>query len=90
MKRVTLLDNAGGNALGWTPDDVASLFAISEPTISDVHSAFPIINVLPLGGDYDCFIDNVLVGSFLVFCNSPPGDGAQLHYVIENLPPHIP
>jgi hypothetical protein len=31
MKRVTLLDNAAGNAQGWNPDGGTQMFEITEP-----------------------------------------------------------
>ena len=33
MKKVTLLDDAAGNALGWNPDGVTTIFKITEPNI---------------------------------------------------------
>ncbi|MGC1134216.1 MAG: hypothetical protein WA941_15425 [Nitrososphaeraceae archaeon] len=39
MKRVTLLDNAAGNALGWNPDGGTQVFEISEPN-ADVDTSY--------------------------------------------------
>src|SRR5687767_11221297 len=44
MKRVTLNDDAAGNALGWKPDGVINGFFIFEPLISsDQNEPFFIV-----------------------------------------------
>ena len=49
MKRVTLLYNPAGNALGWDPDNVDASFIISEPAISSDNSASISIEVRDQG-----------------------------------------
>ena len=92
MKRVTLLDNPAGNALGWNPDNVDQQFTISEPAISSTDSAFISIEVDGAGEFYDCDVlthSLVTPKTFLVGCMNPVDGGSKLHYVVENLPPHV-
>jgi hypothetical protein len=89
MKRVTLLDNAAANALGWNPNGVTTAFTITEPAVSGVNSAYITASV-QLGGAPDCRVTGQFGGGFLLVCDAPPGDFAELHYVVENLPSHVP
>jgi hypothetical protein len=94
MKRVTLIDDPGGHAVGWDPDGAITIFSISEPAISSdldnsfftahVHFSNPGIGALCGIVDYD----NV-AKEFKVRCTSAPADGDELHYVVGNLPEHV-
>lgn len=91
MKRVTLLDNAAGNALGWNPDGEPSTinFAVTEPAISISHDQSYVTAFVKFGGAFpDCVVTSVGGGEFELTCQNPPPDGAELHYVVENLPAH--
>jgi hypothetical protein len=93
MKRVTLLDNPAGNALGWDPDNVDQSFTISEPAISSDNSAFISIEVRDQPGAHsscDVVDHSATTKTFSIECEQPVDGGIQLHYVVENLPPHVP
>jgi hypothetical protein len=94
MKRVRVLDDAAGHAVGWDPDDVETSFTISEPALTCVIPgvcSFISIFVLGLGScqviDFRADIDP---HRFQILCSSAPIGGSQLHYVVENLPLHQP
>jgi hypothetical protein len=92
MKRITLLDNPAGNALGWTHDNVDTSFTISEPARSSDNSVF--IDIVADGGGgefYECDVMHLSAAkTSTVTCISPVDGGSKLHYVVENLPPHVP
>jgi hypothetical protein len=96
MKRVTLQDNAAGNALGWNPNGVSTLFTISESAIVMHDEVFFIIEVRegPVVFSHpDCGVatHSAEEETFTVACAaSAPSDGSELHYVVGNLPPHVP
>lgn len=90
MKRVTIFDTAGGNAVGWNPDGVQTIFSITTEDIDseeslvtvNVHSnTFAICNVFDT--------DNGTPGAIDIACTSAPSEGSSLHYVISNLPEHL-
>lgn len=87
MKRVTLLDNAGGNAQGWNPTGGLADFTITEPAVVSKDTSFVTIWVsqqTPV-----CRVYDQDVSGFIVRCDPAPTDGAELQYVIENLPAHV-
>jgi hypothetical protein len=88
MKRVTLVDGAAGNALGWNPDGAETIFSISEPAVSGLTSAFITVQVRSTNTNFDCEATNQAFGTFTVNCTLAPPNDTELHYVVENLPPH--
>ncbi len=96
MKRVTLQDNAAGNALGWNPDGVQTNFGIEEDRHfgGDSTMVSIIVESLPLGStNHLCDPVNVAsdaVEGFDIVCSSAPPEGSVLHYVVTVLPPHTP
>jgi hypothetical protein len=96
MKRVTVLDNAAGNALGWNPDGVDRFFMIAEPEIGTIDSPFFIIEITsglgePLSAVQGCEVDghSGMNDVFEIVCEHVPPGGAELHYVVGNLPAHL-
>jgi hypothetical protein len=91
MKRVTLLDNAAGNALGWIPDGSVDNFVITEPAVSAKNTGFVDFALTNnQGGSNNCQVTDLFEGGFRLECGIPPQDmSSQLHYVVENLPAHI-
>jgi hypothetical protein len=92
MKRVTLQDNAAGNAAGWNPDGVTTFFTITEPEALGSIGSFASVTVdTPLDTNYFCdVVDQGSPGAaFQIRCFSPPVDGDNLDYVVINLPPHL-
>jgi hypothetical protein len=88
MKRVTLTDDPAGNALGWDPSGTLSFFDITEPAITTNHGAF--VDIFVTGLLDNCEVNAVFdLGIFRIICENPPASGAELHYVVENLPAHV-
>ena len=87
MKRVTLTDTPGGNALGWNPNGVSTLFTIDESGILGTNLSFVIVEV----ADSICVVDEhqSFLGTFRVRCQNPPPNNTVLHYVVGNLPGHF-
>jgi hypothetical protein len=88
MKRVTLEDDAAGNALGWNPNGALDAFTITEPAVSGENSAF--VSIIVDQENIVCIVFNLDVGTFSVRCDGTPVDGTKLHYIVENLPAHVP
>lgn len=88
-----MLDNSAGNALGWNPNRAATTFTITEPNAFGSDSSIVIASVC--GGlfcgaaVFPCFVSSDLQGTFLVSCQVAPTNGAELHYAITRLPPHL-
>jgi Collagen triple helix repeat (20 copies) len=91
MKKVTLQDSPNGNALGWVPDGMTTFFTIKEPEIMDSFSTFvsTFVPDLPCCAYCDLTSINAGVKTFEISCSSAPAEGAQLNYLITNLPPNI-
>jgi hypothetical protein len=93
MKRVTLLDNAAGNAVGWNPDGATTFFTISDTDVSGFHNAFISVTV-SFGFDTNYSCDVVDQGNpsdtFQIQCSSAPANFEALHYVVINLPASFP
>jgi hypothetical protein len=91
MKKVTVLDDAAGNAVGWNPDGSTVDFDISESVAVGVDSTY--INLYIYFGGIPitpaCRVITIGTGNFDFHCDSPPPDGSELQYVVENLPPHV-
>jgi hypothetical protein len=95
MKKVTLLDDADGNALGWSPDGSKIEFTIS-PSIPPIsfYGSFFTIQVTGPGfsptANHLCNVVGTIDGvTFNIMCSTPPPNGSELHYVIGNLPQHF-
>jgi hypothetical protein len=87
MKKVTLFDNAAGNARGWNPNGVSTtIFFITEPLAGNPDSlgSNAIVNVV----NRVCSAGQVFDGILEVVCTTPPADTASLDYTIINLPPN--
>jgi hypothetical protein len=91
MKKVTVLDDAAGNAVGWNPDGSTIDFDISEPAVDNVQTTY--VNLYVYGGGIpntpDCRPVSLNPGHLDIRCDIPPQPGDELQYVVENLPPHI-
>jgi hypothetical protein len=85
MKRITLLDNAAGNALGWNPDGVLTAFDITEPGSLGEFIGY-VSAPVRLSGVTNCQVGFQTAGEFSMDCEFPPVNGAQLPYVVVNLP----
>jgi hypothetical protein len=99
MKRVTVLDNAAGHAIGWDPNGLVNDFVISGSGLeisgrnSALISAVGLDYVSPVT-IYDCLTMQLFPGSpdpdnFLVSCETAPTEGTELHYILFNLPPNV-
>ena len=87
MKRVSLLDNPAGNALGWDPDGVKTLFTLTGEFISpDIMITIMVINVANTNHFCDVVRADGAVQFFRIACSSPPPNGVQLEYLIQNVP----
>lgn len=88
MRRVTLLDNPSGNALGWNPNGVSTDFAIAEVLFLDES----LVSINLENGDNVCTVDDTFVlgppTRFGIKCTTPPPQGTELHYLLTNLPGH--
>jgi hypothetical protein len=94
MKRVTLLDDAAGNSKGWNPGNGFTSFTISEPAVTSSDGSFISISIIAPGqiNNEFCEVDSIFPFSafeFTFHCQVAPVGGSQLHYVVENLPPHV-
>ena len=100
MKRVTLLDNAAGNALGWNPTGGTFEFVISEPNADfDTSYVSASVTASRIGGGSLIGIPGTAApvwpggNACTIRCglspsNSPP-DGSELHYLVTSLPAHV-
>jgi hypothetical protein len=86
--RKTLQDDAIGHAHGWNPDTGTRAYAISDSDISGGSSS-EFISVMVRGGNPAfCAAASGDTGLFGVYCDSPPGNSAELDYIITKLPAH--
>lgn len=86
-KRVTVLDNAAGHAVGWDPDDSDTFFDITEPAVS-IMSMIQ-VEVPSSVTNFHCDATFPVDGLFRIICSSPPFDLSELHYVVMNLPARV-
>ena len=84
MKKVILLDDADGNALGWNPDAFETAFNIAASSVSSFNDGYVSV-VIPS----ECRATAIGQGFFNMICSSAPGINAQLHYVVINLPAQV-
>lgn len=86
--RKTLHDDAIGNAHGWNPDTSTRAFAISDSDISGSSSSEFVSVMVRSGNPVFCAAASGDTGVFGVYCDSPPGNSAELDYIITKLPAH--
>ncbi len=79
----TLTDSPDANNLGWNPDGSVTTFTIEDPCYIKADSTV-LINVKDGGLNFEvCNVDYASdFGFFEVFCNAPPAEGSELHYII--------
>jgi hypothetical protein len=88
MIRKTMQDDTAGHAHGWNPDASTTAYAISDSDISGSSSSEFVSVMVRSGNPTFCAAASGDAGVFGVYCNSPPGNSAELDYIITNLPPH--
>jgi hypothetical protein len=90
QKRVTVNDSPNGHTVGWDPNGATTTFTITEPAITRFFTSYVGIN-LQQAGNVVCVVTNIpnLGGSFSLACITAPPEDSELHYVVENLPPHV-
>ena len=86
--RKTLHDDATGNAHGWNPDTSTRAFAILDSDISGSSSSEFVSVMVRSGNPVFCAAASGDTGVFGVYCDSPPGNFAELDYIITKLPAH--
>jgi hypothetical protein len=86
--RKTLRDDAIGNAHGWNPDISTRAFAILDSDISGLSSSEFVSVMVRSGNPVFCAAASGDTGVFGVYCDSPPGNSAELNYIITKLPAH--
>jgi hypothetical protein len=86
--RKTLHDDAIGNAHGWNPDTSTRAFAISDSDISGSSSSEFVSVMVRSGNPAFCAAASGDAGLIGVYCDSPPGNSAELNYIITKLPAH--
>jgi hypothetical protein len=89
MIRKTLYDDDAGNAHGWDPDASTTAYAISDSDISGVFNSEFVSVMIRNGNPVFCTAAGADAGLFVVYCNSAPGNSAELHYVMTKLPAHV-
>jgi hypothetical protein len=93
MLRKTLKDDAAGHAHGWDPNGATTALVVSDSDIdiqnaADLDKTFISILVY-LSGQTVCGVNFITDGAFTINCSQGIFDGAELHYVITKLPPHL-
>jgi hypothetical protein len=86
--RKTLHDDTIGNAHGWNPDTSTRAFAILDSDISGSSSSEFVSVMVRSGNPVFCAAASGDTGLFGVYCDSPPGNSAELDYIITKLPAH--
>lgn len=86
--RKTLHDDAIGHAHGWNPDTSTRAYAISDSDISGEPSSEFVSVIVRSGNPAFCAAASGDAGLFGVYCDSPPGNSAELEYIITKLPAH--
>jgi hypothetical protein len=86
--RKTLHDDAIGHAHGWNPDTSTRAYGISDSDISGVSSSEFVSVMVRSGNPAFCAAATGDAGLFGVYCDSPPGNSAELDYIITKLPAH--
>jgi len=86
--RKTLHDDAIGHARGWNPDTSTRAYAVSDSDISGAPSSEFVSVIVRSGNPVLCAAASGDAGLFGVYCDSPPGNSAELDYIITKLPAH--
>ena len=86
--RKTLHDDAIGHAQGWNPDTSTRGYAISDSDISGAPRSEFVNVIVRSGNPVFCAAESGDAGLFGVYCDSPPGNSAELDYIITKLPAH--
>ena len=86
--RKTLHDDAIGHAHGWNPNTSTRAYAISDSDISGEPSSEFVSVIVRSGNPAFCAAASGDAGLFGVYCDSPPGNSAELDYIITKLPAH--
>lgn len=86
--RKTLHDDAIGNAHGWNPDTSTRAFAILDSDISGSSNSEFVSVMVRSGNPVFCAAASGDTGVFGVYCDSSPGNSAELDYIITKLPAH--
>jgi hypothetical protein len=88
MLRKTLHDDDAGHAHGWDPDSSTTEYPISDSDISGASNNEFVTVMIRSGNPVFCAAASADAGLFGVYCNSPPGNSAELDYIITKLPAH--
>jgi hypothetical protein len=90
MKKVFVTDTEAGHDVGWNPSGPTgpSFFTITDPAVSSVTTAFVSFSVGQTVVT-NCEGANPGVGQFTFSCEFPPSDGAELQYIVTNLPANV-
>jgi hypothetical protein len=86
--RKTLHDDTAGHTHGWNPDISTTAFAISDSDISGASSSEFVSVMVRSGNPVFCAAASGDAGLIGVYCDSPPGNSADLDYIITKLPAH--
>jgi hypothetical protein len=89
MKRVVLLDNPAGNALGRDHNNMRAGFIISDPNAEADNSMITISAENLVLDPLVCHATSGSEGTFNVVCDDPVAGNSKLYYVITRLPPHV-
>jgi len=91
MIRKTLKDDPAGNALGWNPNGVDTIFSIDDPDVTGSPDGTFVQAYDQSGGR--CRVTNALDGpelpGFLVRCEIPASENGVLQYMITKLPANV-
>src|SRR5438093_1900445 len=79
--RKTLHDDTAGHKHGWNPDISKTAFAISDSDISGASSSEFVSVSVRSGNPVFCAAATGDAGLFGVYCDSPPGNSAELDYI---------
>jgi hypothetical protein len=86
--RKTLHDDTAGHKHGWNPDISKTAFGIFDSDISGASSSEFVSVMVRSGNPVFCAAATGDTGLFGVYCDSPPGNSAELDYIITKLPAH--
>ena len=89
MKKVNVLDNAAGNAVGWNPNNVVTNFNILEDGVIGGGDDSFVSVIVASGTNLQCQTNIVFPDGFQFTCDTAPSDGARLEYMVVNLPPNL-
>ena len=95
MKKVRVLDNPIGHAVGWNPNGVDTDFDIVEEQVivggGEFGFADIIVNIQATVQPSICNVVGYFNGPnrFQIDCTEPPDEGSFLNYVVVNLPENI-